>query len=235
LCLVAILAFFLIVNSPYSDASDKCLSMVQGIEEQFSNISLVPGGIEGQIQINKEKSGLRRFKRVGWTLLMDAERVPLLSKKRKEIFPIQNRVGKLSGVHIAVRTFKKYHTGVEVFDSSISSGGEDIDLQLFRGSTEPFYFKNFKLKPVPYVKDSIEGDTWLLSHGEDRSVEWSHHSFLYPQIINFRDDLILNLFFETDFDNTNAGEGLFIKNWLENSLSGPRIDTCVYFMVEQDQ
>lgn len=208
-----------------------CLDMVPSIEENFNNITAVPGGIEGQIQIDKEASGLSRFTRVDQVLLMDAERVPLLSEKRKEIYPTLDLSGRVfEGFHVAVKTHKTYHNGVEIFNTSLSdeAGGVSELFGLGRGF---YYFKNYVLSAVPFERDPTEGSLWLLSHGEDRIQKWSQHSFLFPALGVLKKDTRLNLFFETDFDNTNGGEGSFILNWLENSASGPRVDTCVFFLV----
>lgn len=236
LSILVLISFKLLtIEAMAKDQNDQCLNMIPEIERGFNGLKVIPGAIPGQIQINKEASGLNRFETVGETLLMDAERFPLLSKKRKEIYPIESLEGFVfEGLHIAGKTNRTMHNGIEIFDMRLSSEENEI-LSIFRNPTHPYflpyYFKNFKLEPTPFVRDSLEGPTWILKHQEDRNQRWSHHSFLYSSNLQLPEDTILNLYFETDFDNYNDGN--LIMNWIENSTSGVRIDTCVYFLVRK--
>lgn len=240
-----IIIFFISWISFYVSANEVCLNMVSEIESNFNNLKVVPGGISDQIQINKEASGLSRFTFENDVLLMDAERVPLLSQKRKSVKPIQSLEGlKFHGVHIAGKTNQVYHRGIEIFDMSLttelSEEIKDIDgqeqniqvLQIFSNFNYPYYFKNFVLQATPFERDFLEGPLWILRHQEDRNVRWSHHSFLINSGLVLPESPTLNLYFETDFDNSAEDDG-FILNWIENSTSGPRIDTCVYFLVSE--
>lgn len=223
-------------------ASQTCLNQVEHIESHFNGLKALPLGVDGQIQIDKKASGLERFTRVDQTLLVDAERVPLLSEKRKEFYPFNDSRGHIQGIHISVKTYREIHTGVEIFNAEIADESESSTkkTKLLLGPNNPHYFKDFKLERTPYSRDSIEGLNWLLSHGDDRSNRWSHHSFLYGQIGELTDETYLKLFFETDFDNHVGAYDVFpnfqpfIRNWISNSTSGSRIDTCVYFLIEED-
>ena len=226
-----IIFLFIFFSALNAFANQVCLDMVPEIENAFNDLKVLPLGISGQIQIDKEEKGLKRFKRVGQTLSVDAERVPLLSEKRKEFYPVESVDGIIEGIHIAGRTYKSYHNAIEVFNASISYGQPEEEIQLFQGQVEPYYFKDFLLTSTPYIRDNLEGMTWFLSHGDNTDNRWSHHSFIF-QPMNAVDEFTrLNLFFETDFDNTNGGQGDFLLNWIENSASGSRIDTCVYFLI----
>jgi len=213
------------------EAKDQiCLNKIPEIQESYNFSTVIPGGIEGQIQIDKEAKGLKRFNRVGQTLMIDAERVTILTKKRKLIYPTEGHSDlTFSGVHIAVLTKEIYHNGVRIFDMSISNSGNTVEL--FETHNTPYYFKNFTLDHLALSEDQKEKDSWLLSHGPDRSIDWSHHTFLYPQAqIKFDEQMKLNLFFETDFNNSEDGERNALMGWIENATSGSRIDTCVYFL-----
>ena len=222
-------------------ASEVCLSMIPDIEAGFNNLKAVPGAIPSQIQIDKEAQGLDRFEFVDdAVVLMDAERFPIFSKKRKTIEPITSLEGFVfQGVHLATRTHRTYHRGVEIFDMELhyrtnldtdsGADGSTQVLSMFEDPFLPYYFKNFELQPTPFVRDNIEGPTWILKHQEDRLEKWSQHTFLYNSGVNLGSETSLSLFFETDFDNSDGGP--FILNWLHNSTSGARIDTCVFFLV----
>lgn len=239
-----IITFFISWISFSVSANELCLNMVSEIESNFNSLKVVPGGISDQIQINKEASGLSRFTFENDVLLMDAERVPLLSQKRKSIKPIQSLEGlKFHGVHIAGKTNQVYHRGIEIFDMSLTVESEEIKdldgqeqnivvLQIFSNFNYPYYFKNFVLQATPFERDFLEGPLWILRHQEDRNVRWSHHSFLINSGLVLPESPTLNLYFETDFDNSAEDDG-FVLNWVENSTSGPRIDTCVYFLVSE--
>ncbi len=241
---------FALLFTSIAFGNEVCINMVPEIESNFNNLKAVPGGISDQIQIDKEASGLSRFTFENDVLLMDAERVPLLSQKRKSIKPIESLEGlKFHGVHVAGKTNQIYHRGIEIFDMSLtaeidsnqqsndnlSSGNIEIGdklivLQLFSNLTNVYYFKNFVMQSVPFERDYLEGPLWILRHPQERDLRWSHHSFLINTGLVLPESPTLNMFFETDFDN-NAEDNIFILNWLENSTSGPRIDTCVYFLV----
>ena len=71
----------------------------------------------------------------------------------------------------------------------------------------------------------------MLSHGLDESIKWSHHTFFFTSAhLRFDKTMKLNLFFETDFDNSSRGNENPLLGWFRNLASGPRIDTCVYFL-----
>lgn len=110
--------FFLLGTHAISlQASEVCLEKIEQIESHFNNLKALPLGIDGQIQIDKDARGLDRFRRENQTLLIDAERLPLLSEKRKELYPFEYMEGHIHGIHIAVKTSRTIHTGVEVFNS----------------------------------------------------------------------------------------------------------------------
>lgn len=233
----------------YSFADQACYDMIPQIEAGFENLQAVPGAIPSQIQIDKSARGLKRFfVNDGSVVLMDAERVPLVSKKRKTILPTQSLEGLyFEGVHLATRTHKPIHRGVEIFDmqllyqnfedsnvnESLESQGAAAEafnlLSMFKDPLQAYYFQNFELQVNPFEVDRLEGPLWILIHQEDRSQLWSQHTFLHNAGIKLGKDTALSLFFETDFNN--GAESLFMIDWMNNSLSGSRIDTCVYFMV----
>lgn len=232
--------FILITGSYFnvfaSQADQSCYDQIPEIERHFNNIKAIPGFVTGQIQIDKEARGLNRFVFNGQSVLVDAERMPVFSSKRKVFYPTENVEGKLfQGIHLSTRTNRKDHRGVEIFDlrlrantKNTSNNKEEI---LFTLDHSPYYFKNYVLQTLPYERDTLEGPLWILSHGKDRNTPWSQHTFLTPKLQTLTTTSEIEIFFETDFDNTNGGEGSFILNWIENSTSGVRIDTCVYFLV----
>jgi hypothetical protein len=154
-----------------SFASEACLNMIPEIEAEFNNLKAVPGTIDSQIQINKEAQGLNRFEYVNEAvILMDAERFPIFSQKRKTIQPITSLEGlNFQGVHLATRTQRTYHRGVEIFDMQLSynqniSANNNMEesnnsvhgptqmLSMFDDPFLPYYFKNFELQPTPFCK-----------------------------------------------------------------------------------
>ncbi len=229
-------------------ANQACYDMIPQIENSFNNIKAIPAYLSNQIQIDKAAKGLDRFQSIdGNVVLMDAERVPLT--KNKTLSPVSSLEGLVfQGIHMATRTYRTFHNGIEIFDMELVSSlseikakshlnpdihedtlKDEVRLSMFKDPFRPFYFKNFELQKTPFVRDNLEGRTWTLTHQEDRSQKWSQHSFLYNSGLTLSADTYLQLFFETDFDNT-AG-GIFLLNWFHNSFSGSRIDTCVYFLV----
>lgn len=227
----------MILTLPAYANDSVCIDQIPSIESNYNNIKAVPGYVTDQIQIDKEARGLNRFTSKGEVVMVDAERVPWFSKKRKVFYPTEDVTGyKFEGAHLATRTHRKDHRGVEIFDISIKpnlNGESEDEFTLFTLDRGPYYFKNYVLKALPYERDSLEGPLYILSHGKDREVRWSQHTFLMPKLTMLSEVSELKIYFETDFDNTNDGEGYFLLNWLDNSTSGVRIDTCVYFLVSK--
>lgn len=214
-------------------ANNQCFNMIPEIESHFNGLRAIPGKISGQILIDKEAKGLSRFTSKKDVYVMDAERVIFMGMK--EILPMFSVVGlKFEGVHVAGLTNKPYHRGIEIFSMDLATGSQDESEIIFDFLVDPFlpfYLKNFNLETTPLTHQRLKGRFWLLGHSEDRTQKWSHHTFLYSSKMAMTGHEVLNLYFKTSFDNTY--EGSQFLNWLEHNTSGPRIDTCVYFLVSQ--
>jgi len=217
----------LFVTSAFADQNSKnqiCIDSVSEIESNYDLIYAIPGGIDGQVQINFDERGLRRFERVSDTIMIDAERFSAVS--RKTVFPAYGYDHfRFAGIHIMAKTNRDVHDGVDVFSASLSNQNDSVEL--FETDNFVIYFKDFSSVEIPYT----DRDSWLLVHGNDQSVRWSHHTFLFTgSDLRFDEEMELNIRFETNFDHSEDGERNSVIGFFDNLASGSRIDTCIYFL-----